>query len=116
MCGFLFTKKLIRAVGYLDENFFPGYFEDNDYKRRIQVANIQVPTVQLDAEHERSSTLNSSEQFKKRNQFTFQQNFSYYVNKWGGKPNEETYVKPFNQPVGLDYWKFDPERREKSRW
>ena len=116
MCGFLFTKKLIRAVGYLDENFFPGYFEDNDYKRRIQVANIQVPTVQLDAEHERSSTLNSSEQFKKRNQFTFQQNFSYYVNKWGGKPNEETYVRPFNQPVGLDYWKFDPERREKSRW
>lgn len=116
MCGFMFTPALIEKVGMLDENFFPGYFEDNDYKKRILESKLRVPTIQLSAEHDRSSTLNSSEDFKRRNQFTFQKNYEYYVKKWGGSPGKEIYVRPFNQAVPLDYWKFDPKRRELLRW
>jgi GT2 family glycosyltransferase len=116
MCGFIFTPQLIEKIGLLDENFFPGYFEDNDYKRRMMVSNLRIPTIQLDAEHDRSSTLNSSNDFKKKNQFTFQKNYEYYIKKWGGGPNKEIYVYPFNKSVPIDYWKFDPIRRETMRW
>ena len=121
MCGFVFTPSLLEGVGFLDENFFPGYFEDNDYRRRIQLHAGSYPTLRVEsfpltADHDRSSTLNSSDQFKKRNQYTFQKNYEYYLSKWGGAPNNEIYVKPFNLPVGLDYWRFDPKRREEMRW
>ena len=70
MCGFIFTPSLIEKVGLLDENFFPGYYEDNDYKRRIQLANAEVVHCPLFNTHDRSSTLNSSIKFKKKKHFT----------------------------------------------
>lgn len=116
MCTFMFTPNLIDKVGMVDENFFPGYFEDNDYRRRIDLSGLKVASIPLQSEHDRSSTLNSSQRFKQRNQFTFQKNHEYYMSKWGGNPGAEIYVKPFNSNVPLDYWKFDPKRREKLRW
>ena len=116
MCGFVFTPSLIKKVGLLDENFFPGYFEDNDYKRRIKLAGADVVHCPLYATHDRSSTLKSSSRFKQRNSETFSENYVYYVDKWGGKPNHETYESPFNKRLPLNYWSFDPLRREKLRW
>ncbi len=116
MCGFIFTPALIEKVGLLDENFFPGYFEDNDYKRRIQLANADVVHLPLHSIHDRSSTLNSSIRFKQKNQYTFQQNYMYYINKWGGKPSQEKYETPFNQGLPINYWTFNPSRREELRW
>jgi len=116
MCGFIFTSSLIEKVGLLDENFFPGYFEDNDYKRRILLANADVIHYPLANTHDRSSTLNSSSRFKKKNQYTFQQNYMYYVEKWGGKPGQEKYDTPFNKGFPVNYWTFNPSRREELRW
>tara|TARA_R110002020_G_scaffold470314_1_gene696086 strand:+ start:9790 stop:10515 length:726 start_codon:yes stop_codon:yes gene_type:complete len=116
MCGFVFTPSLIEKVGLLDENFFPGYFEDNDYKRRILLANVDTIHCPLLNMHDRSSTLNSSTRFKKKNQYTFQQNYMYYVEKWGGKPGQEKYDTPFNKGFPVNYWTFNPSRREKLRW
>lgn len=116
MCGFIFTPSLIEKVGLLDENFFPGYFEDNDYKRRIKLANADIVHLPLHNIHDRSSTLNSSIRFKQKNQYTFQQNYMYYIDKWGGKPGQEKYDTPFNQGLPINYWTFNPSRREELRW
>ncbi len=116
MCGFLWTPQLLAKVGYLDENFFPGYFEDNDYRYRIIQSGASVDAIPLQANHDRSSTLNSSVEFQKRNQYTFQKNYKYYVEKWGGSPTQEKYDRPFGKDYPLSFWEFDPVRRQKLRW
>lgn len=35
-------RSVLRKVGYLDETFFPGYFEDLDFCRRVQGAGYRV--------------------------------------------------------------------------
>ena len=111
MCGFIFTPSLIEKVGLLDENFFPGYYEDNDYKRCIQLANADVAHCPLYNTHDRSSTLNSSSKFKKKNQYTFHKNCEYYVKKWGGTPTQEKYATPFNKGLPINYWAFNHTSR-----
>ena len=116
MCGFFWTPQLLAKVGYLDENFFPGYFEDNDYRYRIIQSGASVDAIPLQADHDRSSTLNSSTEFQKKNQYTFQKNYKYYVEKWGGSPTQEKYDRPFGKNYPLSFWEFDPVRRQKLRW
>lgn len=116
MCGFVLTPQLIAKVGCLDENFFPGYYEDNDYYHRIVQSGANVPTIALQANHDRSSTLNSSTKFKKKNQYTFHKNYQYYIEKWGGTPGQEKYKTPFGKDYPLSFWEFDPVRRQKLRW
>ena len=112
----LISKEIINKCGYLDENFFPGYFEDNDYRYRIIQSGASVDAIPLQANHDRSSTLNSSVEFQKRNQYTFQKNYKYYVEKWGGSPTQEKYDRPFGKDYPLSFWEFDPVRRQKLRW
>lgn len=116
MCGFVWTPNLLNKVGYLDENFFPGYFEDNDYRHRIIQSDASVATIPLRAYHDRSSTLKSSSEFQKKNQYTFSKNYKYYVEKWGGSPTQEQYDRPFGKDYPLSFWEFDPVRRQKLRW
>ena len=115
MCGFMWTPRLLENVGYLDENFFPGYFEDNDYRYRIKQSGLHVMKIPMSADHDRSSTLRSKPEFQRKNQFTFQKNYQYYVEKWGGPPGSETFDKPWDKH-GIEYWHFDPTRRQKLRW
>jgi GT2 family glycosyltransferase len=39
---FLFASYLVDTVGYLDESFFPGGFEDNDYCIRLRGAGVDL--------------------------------------------------------------------------
>ena len=116
MCGLILTPTLLDRVGYFDENFFPGYFEDNDYRYRLKLTNTKITSIPLTNEHQTSSTLKSSTLFQQKNNFTFQENYNYYIKKWGGPPNKETYVTPFNKNYPVDYWKYDPTRTQKLRW
>jgi hypothetical protein len=116
MCGIVFTPLLLDRVGYFDENFFPGYFEDNDYRYRIKLTNTKITSIPLINEHATSSTLNSSDEFKQKNNVSFQENYQYYIDKWGGPPSRETYVTPFNRNYPIDYWRYDPARSQRLRW
>lgn len=116
MCGVVLTPHLLKTVGLMDENFYPGYFEDNDYRYRQKLNNVKMFSFPLDNSHLTSSTLNSSIQFKQKNQFTFVKNLQYYMDKWGGAPEAERYEKPFNKNVPTDYWQYDPKRIESHRW
>lgn len=92
--AFLLSKQIFDKVGEFDEAFVRCYFEDNDYEYRLRLADIWVRIEEcLNSEVFRNS------QSTERNQELngFQENRQYYINKWGGLPNEETYKTPFNQ-------------------
>eukprot|EP00596_Hydrurales_sp_CCMP1899_P007639 CAMPEP_0119038176 /NCGR_PEP_ID=MMETSP1177-20130426/6903_1 /TAXON_ID=2985 /ORGANISM="Ochromonas sp, Strain CCMP1899" /LENGTH=200 /DNA_ID=CAMNT_0007000363 /DNA_START=413 /DNA_END=1012 /DNA_ORIENTATION=+ len=38
----IFTRKIISEIGYFDENFFPAYFEDDDYAIRVSKGIMQA--------------------------------------------------------------------------
>lgn len=99
-----FHRRAFELVGRFDENFWPAYFEDNDFARRLIVA--------LDGR---------SPEWPK---VTFEvglQGFShgvelggaridpgllrrYYLSKWGGPPAEERFARPFDTAVPLWWW------------
>jgi GT2 family glycosyltransferase len=33
---------LVEEIGYYDENFYPAYFEDNDYAIRVHYSNYEA--------------------------------------------------------------------------
>jgi GT2 family glycosyltransferase len=112
----VFTPELLYEVGYLDENFFPAYYEDNDHRYRMKLAGLEWEYLPLQYTHRVSSTLKSSEEFQKKNQMTFAENCRYYIEKWGGTPTQEKYETPFNMDLPIDYWLYDPVRSERQQW
>lgn len=95
---FLLTRKGYDEIGPFDERFFPAYFEDNDYSRRITLAGYKH--VMVDGaiyDHIGSSTLKSySREEEQLHHQQFRANEDYYKYKWGGPPHKELYHLPFN--------------------
>lgn len=112
----VFTPKLLYEVGYLDENFFPAYYEDNDHRYRMKLAGIEWEYLPLKYDHTVSATIKRDPKIYARNQKTFQENGKYYIEKWGGLPGQEEYETPFDLELPLDYWLYDPVRSQRQRW
>jgi GT2 family glycosyltransferase len=96
-CVFTAKMCLFDMIGRFDEQFFPAYFEDNDFFRRMKIAGVEAEAVAVcDAyRHETSSTLksmNGEEQEEHHRQF--RENQRRYMNKWGGLPGAEIYDTP----------------------
>lgn len=95
-CSFVVPKKVYEEVGPFDEQFFPAYFEDNDYAMRIKCN----PNVGIDWEQGLCPTLyRNSMTIQRDNRLNqnFMNNQKKYVAKWGGLPNQETYTTPYGQ-------------------
>lgn len=93
----LFTKRWFGTVGYVDVNFYPAYFEDNDYARRGQLLGMKMVQLQKAKYfHFWSRTIKEDEEKRRENDFYFPKNEKYYITKWGGKPGEERYTTPYN--------------------
>ena len=87
---------LLDVVGEWDENL-PQYFTDNDYYRRVKLAGWEcIDTMLTDVKHVGSQTINSDPALKAENNRTFLMYRDYYIRKWGGEPDRETFLKPFN--------------------
>jgi len=87
MGHFLQTRELYDAIGGWDENFFPAYFEDNDYHCRIIQAGYHksaIGTCMGPVRHKLSSTINRYPELNK----SFSKNSEYFRKKWGGGPAE----------------------------
>jgi len=112
----VFTPELLYEVGYLDENFFPAYYEDNDHRYRMKQAGIEWEYLPLKYQHAVSATIKRDPVIYARNQMTFKENGRYYVEKWGGLPGQEKYTTPFDMDLPLDYWLYDPVRSQRQRW
>jgi GT2 family glycosyltransferase len=94
-CSFILPNEMFKAVGPFDTNFYPAYFEDNDYSRRIQLKGFQI----VEREEMRPTLYRNSMTIARDpalNQ-NFDKNRHYYIYKWGGEPNKELYETPFNQ-------------------
>jgi len=93
---FMLNRLCWEEVGKFDENFFPAYFEDNDYHRRLLLRGFQARIVpQAPYYHYGSMTQNTNHGV---NHHQFQINQGYYQTKWGGGPGAEIYANPYNIP------------------
>ncbi len=91
----LFKKSVFDKVGYIDVNFYPAYYEDNDYVRRAIKANIKSCTVTNSFYfHFWSRTIHQGSGGSNPAYFTLNRNF--YIIKWGGDFGNEKYEVPFD--------------------
>jgi GT2 family glycosyltransferase len=94
-CNFMLNKRAWMEVGEFDEQFFPAYFEDNDYQYRMRLKRMRYEKADFfnpivfrnSGSIEKDPSLNQN----------FVDNESYYISKWGGKPGNERFRTPFNR-------------------
>jgi GT2 family glycosyltransferase len=94
-CSFILSVDAYKKIGKFDENFFPAYFEDNDYFRRMMLLNMPIimnamlnPII-----YRNSMTILKTPELNNG----FEKNRQYYISKWGGQPTQETFSTPFNE-------------------
>jgi GT2 family glycosyltransferase len=56
---FSLSSNCVEKVGLFDENFYPVYYEDDDYDRRLQHHNLNINYVEVDAMHMHEGTMKS---------------------------------------------------------
>lgn len=95
-CVCLVKHSCWTKVGPFDEKFWPGYFEDNDYHRRMKLKGIAERFVLgADYYHHVSATLSTlSGKEREEHDRCFERNRDYYRDKWGGLPGHETRTEP----------------------
>ncbi len=94
----LISSETPQVFSWFDENFYPAYFEDNDYIRRLtRFPDKFIPVTRDEtlSPHiiRTSSTIKKDKNINNR----FSSNKEYYVKKWGGLPHKEKYKYAFNQ-------------------
>lgn len=99
----LFTKSVFDKIGYIDVNFYPAYYEDNDYVRRAIRSGVKSCTVDNSYYfHFWSRTIHQGQGGSTNAYFNMNRNF--YILKWGGDFMQETFEEPFNG----GQWKLAP--------
>lgn len=95
---FLLTRRGYDLIGAFDEKFYPAYFEDNDYARRMFLKGYNiVPVKGATYRHIGSSTIKRyTPQEWEMHHNAHRANERYYIAKWGGMPHNEYYDTPFN--------------------
>jgi len=93
---FLQKPELARKIGYYDEKFWPAYYEDNDYHRRMKLAGEDYELAAgAMVSHDISSTLAAlAPEEKRKFEAEISKNSRYYAIKWGGLPGEERLTVP----------------------
>jgi hypothetical protein len=109
-----FSCFLIAKAGHdrysFDESFIPAYHEDLDMHRRYMLGGDgdKIFSVNLPYLHYASGTL---KQYTPEERSRFNKGFAackqYYMRKWGGPPNEETFYTPFGKLK--DHESYNPE-------
>jgi GT2 family glycosyltransferase len=93
------TEKIFKDVGPFDENFYPAYFEDNDFAYRMTLKGYTVTQDEnIPVGHQNSSTLAAYNEVEtEQHHQNFRKNRTYYNDKWGGLPQQEKYITPFGK-------------------
>jgi len=88
---FYLRRSAYQDAGPFDESFWPAYFEDNDYHRRLILKGWDSPVAFSAVEHAHSATMKeASEADLALHHARFRANQRRYVFKWGGMPGQET--------------------------
>lgn len=108
------SKKLVDLIGYLDENFYPAYYEDADYDRRMSLSGVHEPNITIPGYSALMANSVTSDKGLPVHYLHLQE---YYIQKWGGKPGEETFTHPFNDEANdIKYWKGETLATLKERY
>jgi GT2 family glycosyltransferase len=81
---FAIGEEAVRKIGLFDENLYPIYFEDNDYMKRAESAQIPISYIDIPVTHDNSSTINSDPKLAQANNRTFPDNKNYFDTKLEG--------------------------------
>jgi len=95
-CSFMLPKVVYDLVGPFDEDFYPAYFEDNDYAYRVKLnshTEMETHTILNPTLYRNSMTIKKDPTLNKK----FQDNEKRFIAKWGGKPSKETFKKPYGR-------------------
>ena len=93
----LFKRSVFEKIGYIDVNFFPAYFSDNDYWRRGLLAGVKFCSVTTSCYfHFWSRTIHQGGKTAHTGGRAFQLNEKFYRRKWGGGPGGETFSVAFD--------------------
>ena len=104
----VFGKATVDRIGYFDENFYPAYYEDNDYGRRMRVAGTCYSATMTGPlwsgpVHDVGNAVAIGAVDMTR--YDLDAPRRYYIEKWGAPPSKELWEHPFNNRAnGLDYW------------
>jgi len=97
------------TIGKFDENFYPAYFEDNDYAQRLNCYKNHVDTDKIMYEvvpeiypevRRNSETIKIDPSFNQG----YHTNAVYFQDKWGGNVHHPRYATPFNKG-GEEPWR-----------
>lgn len=111
-----FARYVVERVGRFDENFWPAYYEDNDYSYRIQLAfgidSRSQPGVPLWPKVDVDAWVPEVAHGIKEAEVTvdFVALEAFYARKWGGVSPNETFTTPFNSGRDISWWP-PPKRR-----
>lgn len=96
-CSFILPKKVFQSVGLFDEEFFPAYFEDNDYAYRLKLSHNphEINSILNPIVYRNSQTIAKDPSLNTR----FVLNKQRFIAKWGGEPTHESFVNPFNKSI-----------------
>lgn len=88
---------VIERVGWFDDRFWPGWYEDADWRRRLAIADVHdgpsgraLPNVTIDA---RTTFGRTRERFRALG-IDMAAPRDHYLKKWGGPPGAETHERP----------------------
>lgn len=94
---FMVRSTLFEKVGYFDEKFWPAYFEDNDFQRRMNFVEATYGVSPCGYRHASSATMKSyTPDELEAHHVRFRACRDYYVSKWGGLPGAEKFTMPFD--------------------
>ena len=78
----MMSRKVFNLVGPLDESFGRGFFEDDDYCRRVELLDLSIVCAEdVFVHHHLSASFNMLEPQDKKN--LFEENKARYESKWG---------------------------------
>jgi GT2 family glycosyltransferase len=95
---FVVNPLALETLGCFDENFFPIYCEDSDFRRRLKLAGLAPACCEeTRIVHGGSRSLAQAE-VARQNSLTYARNRQYYQRKWGGEGGTERFERPFDDP------------------
>ncbi len=102
------------------EIFYPAYMEDVDLHRRLMLGGDgqRIFGVNFPFYHVASATIKHSTAARKSLDARYRGVLEAYTKKWGGKPNQETYARPYRKASGDEVDVTTPALfdRERERW
>lgn len=99
---FVIRRETFIEVGEFDEEFYPGYFEDDDYEYRLFLAKKRIYRIEAKINHVGSESIRRFPSLNSQ----FLNNQGRYVEKWGGLPRNEEFKTPYGlKKVPLTYVK-----------